>query len=109
GPELLPGDYNADGFIDQNDYADWIAAFGQSVAVPGSGADGNGDGFVDSADYTIWRDNFHAGSATSVAAAVPEPSTGSLAWIASTVLAIWMAENYIRPKRCRALAFDGVP
>ncbi len=73
----IPGDYNADGVVDEADYNTWRAAYGNSV-TPGSGADGNGDGVVDTADYVMWRIQMSAGSASASAlqgAAVPEPAT----------------------------------
>ena len=54
----IPGDYDANGFVDQADHGVWRSAFGTSSAD----ADGNGDGRVDIADYNVWRDNLGAGS-----------------------------------------------
>jgi glucose/arabinose dehydrogenase len=79
---LLPGDYDADGDVDDDDYQEWKNAFGTSAALP----DGNGNGIVDAADYTVWRDNLGrsvhdpAGAAASAAgqAAVPEPAASAL-------------------------------
>ncbi len=53
--EPLPGDYDGNEIVDQDDYSLWMQQFGQT----GNGlvADGNTDGIVDSADYTLWRDN----------------------------------------------------
>lgn len=68
GSAPLPGDYDDDGFVDEEDYDVWKSNFGTSFAD----ADGNGNGIVDAADYTIWRDNLGAGSGS--LAAVPEPS-----------------------------------
>jgi glucose/arabinose dehydrogenase len=52
---LIAGDYDADGKVDDADYAVWKADFGSTEKLD---ADGNGDAVVDAADYTIWRDNF---------------------------------------------------
>jgi cytochrome c peroxidase len=88
----LPGDYNGDGVVDNQDYSTWRSAFGTSLAA----ADGNGDGIVDSADYPIWRDNLGSSWQTIGAAAlptsstaVPEPASGVLlaAAVAAGVLA----------------------
>ncbi|MCA9240461.1 MAG: hypothetical protein KDA37_09690, partial [Planctomycetales bacterium] len=49
----LPGDYDVDGDVDQDDYTRWVLTYGESVAFAGLGADGNGDGVVDAADYTV--------------------------------------------------------
>lgn len=73
--ELIAGDYNADGEVDDADYAVWKADFGSTTILD---ADGNGDDVVDAADYTVWRDNFGssvhnlAGGGGSVS--VPEPN-----------------------------------
>ena len=52
---VLTGDFNRNGTTRLEDYDFWRSAFGQSVALPGMGADGNGDGIVDAADYIVWR------------------------------------------------------
>jgi hypothetical protein len=72
-PPAAPGDYNADGPVDAQDYTAWVAAYGQSEGR----ADGNRDGAVDVADYTVWRD---AAGAASVA--VAEPAAGTLVALA---------------------------
>lgn len=68
-----PGDYNADGEIDNRDYDVWVNAFGTTGASPTPG-DGNLDGAVNAADYTVWRDAL----AASVTETIPEPSTAML-------------------------------
>lgn len=97
-PELIPGDYNRDGAVGPEDYAEWANAFGQAVA-PGSGADGNGDGNIDAADYTMWRD--HRGQfvtpqgagSLSAAATTPEPTSGVLVVVAGLA---WLARRHAR-------------
>ncbi len=56
----IPGDYDLDGDVDQDDYQAWRNAFGTSG--PGLPADGNVDGSVDAADYSVWRDNYGVGN-----------------------------------------------
>jgi GH43 family beta-xylosidase len=51
---FVHGDYNANGVIDNVDFAVWKATFGNAV-FPGSAADGNGDGVVNAGDYVVWR------------------------------------------------------
>jgi hypothetical protein len=66
------GDYNYDGKVDVNDYAEWQKAFGEADPAFAY-ADGNRDGVVDASDYTVWRDALRPTSG--LAAAVPEPSS----------------------------------
>ena len=84
----LAGDYDGDGVVDADDYAEWTAAFGMTIDdVSGPlKADGNGNGIVDAADYVVWRDNLGAAwddGLTLLAVAVPEPSTIILAVLAA--------------------------
>ncbi|MCI0335242.1 MAG: hypothetical protein L0228_18690 [Planctomycetes bacterium] len=51
----IPGDYDQSGVVDNNDFNEWRANFGQPGDSP---VDGNADGFVDAADYVLWRKNF---------------------------------------------------
>jgi glucose/arabinose dehydrogenase len=71
---FLPGDYDGDGDVDDDDYLEWKNAFGTNAALP----DGNGDGVVDAADYTVWRNNFGASvhnlGAGGGSVSVPEPA-----------------------------------
>jgi hypothetical protein len=71
----LPGDFNGDGAVDQDDYSVWKASYGTTNQA----ADGNGDGAVDALDYTVWRNNFGAslnaiGSGGLTSTPVPELS-----------------------------------
>ena len=65
----VPGDFDSDGDVDQEDFTLWSSTLGSTTALA---ADGSGNGVVDAADYTVWREAFEA-SATSVVQA-PEPS-----------------------------------
>ncbi len=69
-----PGDYNADGHVDADDYATWRAAYSTSNLA----ADGNLDGQVDASDYVLWRAHLMS-SAQDLSLAgksgVPEPAT----------------------------------
>ncbi|MEN1679583.1 MAG: Ig-like domain-containing protein [Planctomycetota bacterium] len=53
---VMPGDYNANGAVDELDLLVWKEAFGTRNLA----ADGNGDGVVNVADFTVWRDNVGA-------------------------------------------------
>lgn len=87
----MPGDYNNDLVVNDQDYDAWRSAFGSTVNRYLS-ADGNGDGVVDAADYTVWRDNLSTSAPGMVAAnsgrtafSIPEP-TSSLAILVAAVL-----------------------
>ena len=72
---VIPGDYDANGVVDDDDFAVFQATYGSTTDL---GADGNGDGVVDAADYTVWRTNNGMTVADFVAAnpsnTIPEPS-----------------------------------
>jgi len=71
--QVLPGDYNLDGVVDNEDYAVWRTTFGRTgTTLP---ADGNGNSVVDAADYVVWRSNLGATLGSGDGAAVPELST----------------------------------
>jgi len=63
---VKPGDYDADGDVDGDDYIVWYMAYGETSDA----ADGNSDGTVDALDYAIWRDNLEPPRGALV---VPEP------------------------------------
>jgi cyclophilin family peptidyl-prolyl cis-trans isomerase len=96
------GDYDHNGIVNAADYTAWKSTYGNTVTAFAAG-DGNGDGKVDAADFTIWRNNFGqvafagGGSGGLSAAVVPEPTTGILAMVAGTMLAIR------RQRSCRRL------
>ena len=74
----LKADFNDDGFVNSLDLDIWKSSFG------GLGADANDDGVSDGNDFLIWQREFSAAGATVPAtAAVPEPSAGVLALVAS--------------------------
>jgi hypothetical protein len=75
----LPGDYNYDGRVDGNDFAEWRGVFG-STSPASMYADGNHNGVVDAADYVVWRRSaaLGSGSSMSVLGNVPEPALGLL-------------------------------
>jgi hypothetical protein len=90
---LLAGDYNANGVVDSADYVVWrdsLGATGSNLA-----ADGNHDGQVTQLDYALWKTNFgttadpvNGGAGSSGQhAAVPEPSTLLICFIALVISA----------------------
>jgi hypothetical protein len=76
-PALAPGDYNAHGSVDAQDYVEWRSTYGSQSKL---WADGNQNSVVDAADYVIWRKGLTA-PATGAATAVPEPPNAAIAII----------------------------
>jgi hypothetical protein len=74
---FLPGDYNHDDVVDEDDYPIWQSLYGDALEDYEL-ADGNGNGIIDAADYTVWRNNLGAavgsGATAEGGADVPEPS-----------------------------------
>jgi hypothetical protein len=68
-PGLAPGDYNADGVVDQADYTYWRSTFAVTNRLAADGSDNN---LVDAADYVVWRKNLAAAGLGS-GVSVPEP------------------------------------
>ena len=78
---LVPGDYNQDNTVDDDDYTVWRNAFGTTTSGQHDAplADGNYDGIVDAADYIVWREHLGqtglGGSLSGALSALPEPAT----------------------------------
>ncbi len=51
---VLPGDYDFNSVVENDDYGIWRNNFGSNNAL---WADGNDNGVVDAADYVLWRKN----------------------------------------------------
>ena len=72
-------DANGDGVVDGADLLAWQTGFGASGSTTVAGGDFNYDGVVDSGDLTVWESQYGlVAPLTTLAAAVPEPSTGPL-------------------------------
>ncbi len=101
GQEIrLPGDYNLDGSVNENDYGLWQASFG---ATGPSDVDGNGNNVVDAADFAIWRDHLGNGVNESISASsVPEPATCTIA-----IVTLALAATRKLPRRRVPLASAG--
>jgi glucose/arabinose dehydrogenase len=87
--QLLRGDFDADGDVDNADYAIYRTRFGSAAQNPA--ADGNGNASFDAADYVAWRKNLGAsvhtiGPGAGTGAAIPEPMTTILILQSATVL-----------------------
>jgi Dockerin type I domain len=89
GPVFLgvPGDYNTNGIVDASDYTVWRDTLGSTNDLR---ADGNHDGQVTAADFEYWKARFgntSGGGSSEFVPHVPEPSSVSLALLASCLLA----------------------
>lgn len=98
GPQLfltlssfaLPGDYDHNGTVDNNDYAVWRQNYGNTS----TNADGDRSGVVDAGDFLIWRRNLgdtlpgSAAGAGAGLAAIPEPTTATLILLALSLLCV---------------------
>ncbi len=96
----LPGDYDNNGVVESADYDEWSAAYGDTVAEAGTGADGNADGVVNAADYTVWRDALTA-TASLGAASVPEPSSAVYALAAIATASFCLGQIALTSPRGR--------
>jgi len=89
------GDTNRDGVIDDADYDNLVAQFGDAPGI--ASADFNDDGRVDLEDFAIMRANFGYGVESSPAAApgaaTPEPST-------MVIMFAGVAGLLLRRRRC---------
>jgi hypothetical protein len=61
GTPSCPADFNADGFLDFFDYADYLGCFETGLCPEGATADFNEDDFVDFFDYADFVENFETG------------------------------------------------
>jgi hypothetical protein len=78
----LAGDYNHNGIVDAGDYTVWRKGLGTTYTQN---------------DYNVWRANFGqtagSGSGATPNAAVPEPTTVKLLFLAVTSLRLWRRRN----------------
>ena len=85
----LPGDFDADGDVDADDFTAWQNGYStQSGALVANG-DADNDGDVDGDDFLAWQSNYapNSGSA-SLASAVPEPTTLGLLVLSLVMIAL---------------------
>ncbi len=78
-PAGLPGDYNQDNRVDDQDRLVWRANFGAWSLTSYLPADGNRDGNVDSGDYAVWRNNRGAVAVAAVVGDFDDSGTVDLA------------------------------
>jgi GH18 family chitinase len=84
----MPGDYNGDREVSQEDFAIWQETFGSQSDLR---ADGNGDLTVNSADYVVWRKNATMGGGA--IATVPEPHSACILAILTMVAVAFRIRN----------------
>jgi hypothetical protein len=97
-PGLAPGDYNADGAVNQADYAYWRSNFGSTNRLA---ADGSNNNQIDAADFVVWRKSLAAAGLGSDYW-VPEPSTNLLAPVLAGILMLIRYRRRFRPSRALA-------
>ena len=82
----VPGDYNEDDKVDAADYTSWRDNLGKNITLPNEDP-GTTPGVVTQEDYLFWKAQFAAAAAGGgFSAAVPEPATGLLSWMALSCL-----------------------
>ena len=78
---LEPGDTNADGRVDGQDFLAWQKGFGIASGAAITDGDTNGDQIVDGHDLLVWQNHFGngiGGLAQASGVSVPEPSAIAL-------------------------------
>ena len=78
-PAGLPGDYNQDNRVDDQDRLVWRANFGAWSLTSYLPADGNRDGNVDAGDYAVWRNNRGAVAVAAIVGDFDDSGTVDLA------------------------------
>lgn len=88
----LPGDFNADGNIDDDDLVQWQTGYGTASDALVSEGDADADQDVDGNDFLIWQRNFGTTPTTQLLA-IPEPTAVSLILAALALLTIPTQRN----------------
>jgi len=78
----VPGDYNEDDKVDAADYTSWRDNLGSNIALPNEDPSTT-PGVVTQEDYLFWKTQFGATAGSGFSAAVPEPTTGLLSFLAA--------------------------
>jgi len=73
-PQVVAGDYDGDGDVDDVDLFVWTSQFGVGTPPPPPNGDGDSDGDVDGNDFLIWQRNLGAGGASIAGGSIPEPT-----------------------------------
>ena len=85
----VDGDFNADGFVDGEDLAQWAAGYGASGAATHLQGDADYDLDVDGADFLAWQRQSGSAGSASAPTAVPEPAALVLTIVGSSQLSCW--------------------
>ncbi|QDT00372.1 LamG domain-containing protein [Adhaeretor mobilis] len=80
------GDFNSSGLVDGQDFLDWQQGFGITGTATLANGDGNADLNVDATDLAIWDAQYGSTAAVVSGAAVPEPTSISLAIVLAAML-----------------------
>ena len=98
---LVPGDFDADGDVDDQDLPIWESGYGTESGALSSDGDADGDGTVDGNDFLLWQSNLGSTAQDppnpiSASTAVPEPATVLLALVGLAAGAIAAARRNSR-------------
>ena len=86
-PGFQEADFDEDGDVDGNDLTRWRSNFGTGTTHTQGDADA--DGHADGNDFLVWQRQLGSGSTEiASAAAVPEPDTLALVWLAGQGLSL---------------------
>lgn len=83
---VVPGDFNGDGKIDQDDLPLWESGYGIQSDATHLDGDADGDGDVDGNDFLIWQQQLAGATQLAAATQVPEPTTLVMALVVLTVI-----------------------
>jgi fibronectin-binding autotransporter adhesin len=93
---ILPGDFNADGDVDGDDFATWQMNFPTASGATLAQGDADGDGDVDGADFVAWQTNFPF-APSAEASPVAEPAGSILIIFAAVAMVgLMLGRSYRR-------------
>lgn len=93
-------DFDTDGDVDGADFLAWQRGFGTTSGASLADGDTNWDGKVNADDLTIWQAQFDSHASSTLAAAVPEPSTAGLLILAMVGTSLANRAVFKRCSRC---------
>ena len=99
----LPGDFDLDGDVDDNDLLAWQTGFGTNIGATHMDGDGDGDGDVDGNDFLIWQSQFGSSGSSAGASpalgAVPEPTASALQFVFAALVILLRCARMSGPAR----------